>query len=73
MIQYRVYADIFSKAYPKAIDFLESEYVANKAQADEAAKVMRYRFAGFRLGRAVFTAKEAKEPSAPEARNPSAG
>lgn len=55
------YAEMFAKAHPKAVDFLESEYLKNRAEADDAAAKAGYRMAGFRLGRAVFTSKEVKE------------
>ena len=57
MSQAQNYAELFARAYPKAIYFLETEYLTNKAAADEAAVTAGYRLAGYRLGRACFSTK----------------
>lgn len=50
---------LFSASHPKAIDFLETEYEADRDAYDNAAAETGYRRAGFRLGRVVFTTKNA--------------
>lgn len=49
----------FVAAHPKAIDFSKEEYEARKEKFDQAATQAGYRLAGIRLGRAVFTTKDA--------------
>lgn len=51
------YQEQFEKRFPKAIDFLELEYLKARTEIDEAAVAAGYRFAGWRLGRAVFSTK----------------
>jgi len=73
--------EAFEGAYPKAIDFDEEEYLADRDNADLYAVANGYRLAGYRLGRAVFTTKDpapekdqAKDEAASvpaHARNPS--
>jgi hypothetical protein len=50
-------ASIFEKQAPRALDFLESEYLSNSAAIDAIATSNGYRLAGIRLKRAVFTTK----------------
>lgn len=64
MSQAQNYAELFNRAYPKAVDFVESEYLRDKEAADSAALSAGYRFAGYRLGRAVFTTKAERAGSA---------
>lgn len=54
----------FFASYPKAVDIAQTEYEAAKADWDRAAALGKYRFAGIRLGRAVFTTKQNKGNSA---------
>jgi hypothetical protein len=54
MNQYRI---AFQAAFPKAVDFLNEEYEANKDQIDTIAAEEGYRLAGVRLAFAVFTTK----------------
>lgn len=51
------YAEQFAKAFPKALDFHESEYKQHEQEILRAATENGYRLAGFRLRRAVFTSK----------------
>lgn len=53
-------AKAFSDAYPRAIDFLKTEYDADQAAFDAAAAEAGYRLAGVRLGFAIFTTKAPK-------------
>ena len=66
MSQAQLYAELFARSYPKAVDVLETEYLANKTAADEAAATAGYRLAGYRLARAVFSTKGMSPPSVPE-------
>lgn len=52
----------FAAAFPRAIDFPEDEYTAEKPDFDRIAASNGYRLAGIRLQRAVFTSK----PTPPE-------
>ena len=49
--------EIFAQTWPRAVDLPQSDYEANKARYDAAAKALAYRFIGCRLNRAVFTTK----------------
>lgn len=52
------YAEQFQAKHPKAVDFLESAYRQDRDEIDLTANEAGYRFAGYRLGFAVFTTKE---------------
>lgn len=52
------YTEQFQSKYPKAVDFLESTYRHDRDEIDMAAYEAGYRFAGYRLGFAVFTTKD---------------
>lgn len=54
------YAEVFTAAHPKPVDFPQSEYEANVIEIDVAATEAGYRLAGYRLRRAVFTTKPQK-------------
>jgi len=64
MSQAQIYAELFARSYPKAVDVLEAEYLKDKAEADSAAASAGYRLAGYRQGRAVFTSKTPRGGSA---------
>lgn len=55
MNQYRA---AFQAAFPKPVDFLQTEYEANKVEIDVIAADEGYRMAGTRLAFAVFTTKK---------------
>ncbi|MBT9177560.1 MAG: hypothetical protein DDT20_01895 [Firmicutes bacterium] len=58
--------ELFKAAYPKAVDFPKSDY------SNEMVRIAArhgYRYAGERLGRAVFTTKALDTPPV-RARNP---
>jgi hypothetical protein len=52
------FAQAFAASYPKAVDFLKSEYEAHAAAVDALAAEAGYRKAGERLGFVVFTTKK---------------
>lgn len=51
-------AAVFCAAHPKAIDFPQKEYEAEKDDFDSIASEFGYQLAGFRLERAVFSTKK---------------
>lgn len=50
--------EAFTAAHPRALDFPQAEYEADKGLVDRVAADQGYRLAGYRLNRAVFTTKQ---------------
>lgn len=60
--EYRDWLELsFAEAHPKAIDFRQAEYEASRQEFVLTALQHGYRFAGVRLGQAVFTTKPFQE------------
>lgn len=60
--EYRDWLDgKFAEAFPRAVDFLETEYEASKGEFGTVAAQHGYRLVGIRLGFAVFTTKPPQE------------